>query len=356
MKYPALTVGVIALSLSSVAFGAGQKATDYHPVTADVARTQQDFAGDASEFRFIVVGDRTGQHRPGVFERAMDKVEQLRPDFVINIGDLIEGNTKDRAQLDKEWSEVNAAISKLTVPFFYVPGNHDLTNDVQLDEWHKRFGADYYSFIYKDVLFIVLNTEDPPQPQMARKQLFSQYGGAAMKAVIEAFQSDPLQAEELFASDPKLAELAAKIQASENVAFSTEQVKMVRDVLQKHKDVRWTFVLMHRPAWKVDSPAFQEIEEMLKGRQHTVLAGHYHKYEHETRKGADYIQLGTTGGVPGGAVDDPAAVDHVMWVSMSEGAPRISNLVLDGIFDKHGPKKSKDIDRQAKQGEYKRLE
>ncbi|WP_137752825.1 metallophosphoesterase [Sphingopyxis sp. L1A2A] len=338
MRYAALLLGgVLALSLSGVAIGAGQGAKDFRAGTPDVARTQKDFAGGADEFRFVVIGDRTGKHRPGVFEDAMDKVEALRPDFVINIGDLIEGNSEDRAQLGTEWDEVGAAIDRLSVPFFYVPGNHDLANEVQRIEWRKRLGADYYSFTYKRALFLILNTEDPPQPRIARMQLFQQYGGEAMKAVFEALQGDPAKAEALFASEPKLAELAGKIRGSEDVAVSADQVKMVREALARNPKARWTFVLMHRPAWKVDSPAFREIEGLLKGRPHSVLAGHYHKYAHETRGGHDYIQLGTTGGMPGGAIDDPAVVDHVMWISVAGGAPRVSNLKLEGFFGKQGP-------------------
>ncbi|RJF93102.1 metallophosphoesterase family protein [Sphingomonas cavernae] len=340
MKRACIALGVLALSLPGAA-SAGQGGRDYHAGMPDVARTQKDFAGGADEFRFVVIGDRTGKHRPGVFEHAMDKVERLRPDFVINIGDLIEGNTEDRQQLDTEWADVNAAINRLSVPFFYVPGNHDLTNEVQRTDWRKRLGGDYYSFTYKNALFLVLNTEDPPQPKIARMKLFQEYGGEAMKAVFTALQGDPAEAEALFAKDPRLAELAAKIRGSENVAFSADQVKMVREALAKNPKARWIFVLMHRPAWKIDSPAFREIEAMLKGRPHTVLAGHYHKYAYEARDGRDYIQLGTTGGVPGGAADDPSVVDHLMWVSMSKDAPRITNLRLDGFFDKQGPAKAK---------------
>lgn len=116
VRIPAIALGALALSLSGAAFGAGQGAKHYRPGAAEVARTQKDFGGGAGEFRFVVIGDRTGKHRPGVFEGAMEKVERLRPDFVINIGDLIEGNTEDLAQLDTEWKEVGAAIDRLSVP------------------------------------------------------------------------------------------------------------------------------------------------------------------------------------------------------------------------------------------------
>ncbi|MDP3676269.1 MAG: metallophosphoesterase [Novosphingobium sp.] len=304
---------------------------------ADVARTNRAFPGD-DDFAFVVLGDRTGRHRPGVFEAAIDRVEALHPDFVINIGDLIEGNTEDRALLSREWDEIEAFIGRLGIPFFHVPGNHDLTNPVQLTEWRERFGAPYYSFTYKDVLFLVLDTEDPPQAKIARTPLVREYGAEAMGKVMAALQ-DPDRLAALVAAEPRLAELARKIVASENVAFSAEQLAMVHRALADNPSPRWTFVLFHRPAWKVDSPAFREIEAMLAGRPYTVFAGHYHKYAYEGRAGRDYIQLGTTGGMPGGAVDDPNVVDHVMWVAMTGDAPRISNIRLDGLFGRRGPGK-----------------
>ncbi|QYU69848.1 metallophosphoesterase [Leptolyngbya sp. 15MV] len=301
----------------------------------DVPRTERSFPGEA-DFAFAVLGDRTGRARTGVFEEAVARVGQLRPDFVLSVGDLIEGNTEDRTQLDREWDEIEQAIGQLDVPFFYVPGNHDLTNQVQLAEWQRRFGATYYSFTYKDVLFLILNTEDPPQPKIARARLLREYGAEAMGKVMAALQRNPTQLDPDIASDPTLAALAQRIIASENVAISADQLAMVRRALAQNPSPRWTFVLLHRPAWKIGSPAFQEIETLLANRPHTVLAGHYHKYVHEQRKGRDYIQLGTTGGMPGAGSDDPAAVDHVMWIAMTGNEPRISNIRLDGLFDKRG--------------------
>jgi predicted MPP superfamily phosphohydrolase len=333
MKHRALLTGSLALLLC----GAGAPAGDYRPGAPDVARTTKAFAGEKDEFRFAVIGDRTGQHRAGVFEDALRKVNQLRPDFVINIGDLIEGNSEDLSQIDAEWKEVEDATADLDMPFFYVPGNHDLTNDVQLKEWRRRFGADYYSFIYKNALFLVLNTEDPPQPQIARSKLFREYGAEVMAKALKALQGDPEEAKALFTRDARVGELAAKLKASENVAFSARQVAMVRDALARHRNVRWTFLLMHRPAWKVESPAFREIEGMLRGRDYSVLAGHFHRYEHQLREGHDYVQLGVTGGMPGGQAGDPAVLDYIMWVSVAKAAPTITNIRLDGFFPKEGP-------------------
>jgi calcineurin-like phosphoesterase family protein len=332
VKLIRLALPVLALACSAAGVAAG----DYQPGAKDVARTARPFAG-ADSLRFVVIGDRTGQHRPGIFEKALAQVDRLHPDFVINIGDLIAGNTEDQTQIEAEWKEVNGAIDQLHTPFFYVPGNHDLTNDVQRQIWRAKLGADYYHFRYKGALFIILNTEDPPQPKIARKKLLEAYGVEAMGKVMGALQGDPAQAEALFAREAKLGELATKLRASESVAISTAQIEMVRKALADNPRPRWTFVLMHRPAWKVASPPFERIEAMLKGRPYTMLAGHFHKYAYERRKEQDYIQLGVTGGMPGAKAEDPAAQDHVMWVSLADGAPQISNIRLDGFFDKQGP-------------------
>jgi hypothetical protein len=49
------------------------------------------------EFSFVLLSDRTGMAQPGVFERAVAITNLLRPDFVVQIGDTIEGYTRDPA-------------------------------------------------------------------------------------------------------------------------------------------------------------------------------------------------------------------------------------------------------------------
>ncbi|MDA1076156.1 MAG: metallophosphoesterase, partial [Proteobacteria bacterium] len=111
------------------------------------------------DFRFVVVTDRTGAHRPGVFAGAMPKINLLEPAFVLSVGDLIEGYTDDQARLDAEWDEMEGFIGQLDTPFFYTAGNHDMSNAVMAETWRKRFGPSFYHFTYKGVLFLVLNSE-----------------------------------------------------------------------------------------------------------------------------------------------------------------------------------------------------
>ena len=57
------------------------------------------------------------------------------------------------------------------MPFFYVPGNHDIGNAMMEREWKKRFGAAYYHFVYKNALFITINTEDGGRSGISDEQV-----------------------------------------------------------------------------------------------------------------------------------------------------------------------------------------
>ena len=69
-------------------------------------------------------------------------------------------------------SFADAIVKKLEMPFFYVAGNHDMSNAVMAEEWKERFGPSYYHFRYRDVLFLVLNTEEPPVPKDPESDAF----------------------------------------------------------------------------------------------------------------------------------------------------------------------------------------
>ena len=249
-------------------------------------------ANDAAEdFHFVIVSDRTGGERPGVFESALPKADLLEPAFVVSVGDLIEGYTEDQAQIDAEWDEFEGFVRQLTVPFFYVAGNHDMDNAVMAETWRQRFGPSYYHFVYKDVLFLVLNSE-----------LFG------------------------MVSKPDTPVPGPWTQA--------EQLAFVERTLERYPDARWTIVLVHQPLWDYASGPrgdWPEVERMLGARDYTVFAGHFHRYVKLVRNDRRYITLSTTGG--GSSLRGTAygEFDHVAWVTMTASGPRIANLLLDGI-------------------------
>src|SRR5476649_2583480 len=72
---------------------------------------------EPEDFQFAIVSDRTGGHRANIFSQAIEKLNLLQPQFVVSVGDLIEGGNKVE-QLTKEWLEFDGFTNRLTMPFF----------------------------------------------------------------------------------------------------------------------------------------------------------------------------------------------------------------------------------------------
>ena len=243
--------------------------------------THLDFYDDPDHFQFLIVTDRTGGARAGVFPEALRKANLLRPSFVMSVGDLIQGYTEDEAQVEKEWDQMLKMLGGLDMPFFLLPGNHDITNPMMARVWKKRFGSSYYHFLYRDVLFLCLNTED-----------------------------------------------------GEPSRLSQEQIDYFQGVLANHSNVRWTVVLMHKPLWEhEDHEGWSGFEPLLQGRPHTVFAGHFHRYMKRIRQNQSYITLATTGGGSRLRGEDYGEFDHVAWVTMTDDGPVLANLMVDGVWD-----------------------
>jgi 3',5'-cyclic AMP phosphodiesterase CpdA len=283
-------------------------------------------AAVSSDSMFALMSDRTGLARPGVFERAIEVVNWLRPDFVIQIGDTIEGYTSDPAILDAQWKEFDGMLRALEPPLFRVVGNHDVSNEVMREEWLRRHGLLYYHFRFADVLFLVLDTSDPPQAD----------GEVAGDLTLERLAELHAMRDE----DPEAVrrefEALADWESTMPADISDEQVGYFEKVLADHPDVRWTFVCMHIPAWQGDGhPALDRLYAALGERAYTMFAGHIHNYQRRILRNHDHIRLGPTGGawVIGG---DQGNFDHVTLVRMTPSGPRIANLVLDGVLGADG--------------------
>ena len=242
--------------------------------------TNLDFYNDPDNFQFAIVTDRTGGNRPGFFKDAVKKINTLYPEFVLTVGDMIEGYSRDTIDLENQWNEMNQTIESLKMPFFYLPGNHDITNKVMAKDWEERYGRRYYYFEYKNTLFIILDIND-----------------------------------------------------DEDYAIGREQTDFVLETLKENTDVRWTFILAHQPIWTYNTVGrFGEIEDALSDRDYSVMAGHVHNYNHEKRKGQNYYTLGTTGGSSRLRGNYFGEFDHITWVTMTSEGPSMTNLKLDGIL------------------------
>lgn len=282
--------------------------------------THADFDSDKGKFTFAIFSDLTGGEREGVFSVAMEQIRLLRPEFVMNVGDLIEGGTEDRAQLNHEWDSFDSRSARAIGPVFYAGGNHDLINPVQWDVWEERYGPRYYHFRYKDTLFLVLDTEDNPAER--QQEIYEARAVAFERAMSEGWD---------IWSDTEYAQM----QETHTGTVSKKQSAYFREVIAKHNDVQWTFIFMHKPAWlKDDEQNFLSIEEALANRDYTVFNGHNHDYVYRHRNNRDYIQLATTGGVQ--LAGKSKAIDHITLVTVSESGVDIANVEVGGIFDKTG--------------------
>ena len=206
----------------------------------------------------------------------------------MSVGDLVEGYTDNEAECAAMYDEFSGEIAALNAPFFGTVGNHDDEESVMRAYVQRRYGPLYYSFVYNNVLFVVLDTQDGP------------------------------------AASPFLA------------GFSEKQVEFAAKALADNVGVRWTFVFMHQPFFAgreyKDVAGWDKIEAALAGRPHTVFAGHWHEYAKHMVNGSAYYRLATTGGATQLSGAEKGEFDEVVWVTMTKDGPVIANLDLKGIY------------------------
>lgn len=125
-----LTIFYLVTGCSSVAEKEPQFSYDKNEFAQARPWTAKAFQNDPMQFQFAVIGDRTGgADAHGVFSRAIDQLNLLRPEFVINVGDSVEGYSDDKGELNDQWDEFDSMIEKLQMPFFRTVGNHDMSNE-----------------------------------------------------------------------------------------------------------------------------------------------------------------------------------------------------------------------------------
>lgn len=235
------------------------------------------------DFSFAILPDRTIRPRVGTFSSLLQKVDAMRPDFIMSVGNLVEGNTKSVSEYKRQWKELDSVIALAKAPFFKVGGSHDIQadNSVMRDEWINQYGATYYHFQYNQVLFLCLDTED---------------GGSG--------------------------------------SISKTQLDYFTQVLKKNKKVKQAFVFMNKPLWTTDkSRNFRQLEHLLQNLNYSVFAGNLHRYAHSRRFGHDYYSLATAGGFSKLRGKEVGEIDHFIWVSFQNNQVTITNISSDGFVE-----------------------
>lgn len=205
-------------------------------------------AGDS--FSFAILGDKTsgGEGKWPLFDQAVESINLLSPDFVITTGDQIPGHMEERKLWDREWAEYMEHAGRLKPPLILIPGNHDIANTACHRFWLEDFGAAYFSFMHKNCLFLVLNTEE------------------------ERFDGRGPVWENM-------------------MAFAEE-------ALRRHNEAPYTFLFFHKPMWA--DPRFvtewKRLETALGDRRYTAVAGHEHYLCTSYSKGNPLVVMNATGG------------------------------------------------------------
>ena len=112
-------------------------------------------------FTFVQVCDPQLGWRAGYendvnsLKQAVSHINALKPDLVVICGDMVD-NFNDNSVAD--FKEI---ISGLTVPCYWVPGNHDVGESgsvSRLTRYRQALGDDYFSFEHKGCTFVNANT------------------------------------------------------------------------------------------------------------------------------------------------------------------------------------------------------
>jgi len=198
-----------------------------------------------NDFRFSILGDRTGGPTPEVYGRVWREVDLMHPDFVINVGDTIQGGGDDVAP--GQWAELRPLWERYNhYPLYFTPGNHDVFSDTSRALYEQQSGRkSYYSFNYQDAHFTVLDN-------------------------------------------------------SRTTELSEEQLQFLEKDLEAHPNQRPKFIFFHKPFWivplRMGSGEFRLHQLAVKHGVEHIISGHGHQFVRMTRDGVTYMEVGSSGG------------------------------------------------------------
>jgi predicted phosphodiesterase len=198
-----------------------------------------------SAFHFILLGDRTGEAQPGVWEDVWKAAAATKPAFVLGEGDTIQGD--DDSTADAEWREAKRILAPYAqIPLYLAPGNHDIWSPASEKLFEKYTGhPPHYSFDYGPAHFTVLDNS----------------------------RSDELSADEM--------------------AFLASDLEM-------HKAQPLKFIVSHRPSWLIPAamanPNFELHQLARKYGVQYVIAGHVHQLLRASLDGILYFCAPSAGG------------------------------------------------------------
>lgn len=201
-------------------------------------------AAAQDRFTFAILGDRTGEPQPGVYEELLKNAAAEHPAFIITTGDSIQG--LDDAKTEAQWAEISRIWRQIRpIPLKSTPGNHDIWSPASEKLYLRYAGPLRYSFDHLQAHFTILDNS----------------------------RSDQLSAEDL---------------------------AYLESDLKAHAAAPVKFVFCHRPSWIVNAalgnPDFP-LHKLAKqyGVQY-VVSGHIHQMLRLNLEGVTYISMPSSGG------------------------------------------------------------
>jgi len=202
-------------------------------------------APQAEGFRFAILGDRTGDVQPGVYEEVWKETAAEDPAFVVTVGDTIEG--MHDAGAEREWEEVERILKPYRgFPLYLAPGNHDI--------WSK-----------------------------ASERLFQQHAGHPPHY---SFDHGPLH--------------VTILDNSRSDDLAPEELAFLEEDLKEHESQPAKMIVSHRPSWlwnvALRDTSFPMHRIARRYGVQYVIAGHVHKLARFSLEGIEYISMPSAGG------------------------------------------------------------
>ena len=201
-------------------------------------------AAAENSFRFSIVGDRTGKGDQAIYAQTWAEVDRLRPDFVINVGDTIQGTEDSTAEA--EWKQIRAFLAQYQrCPLYLIAGNHDVWSDFSEKLFEQATGhPPTYSFDYQNAHFVVLDN-------------------------------------------------------SRRAELSPDQLRFLEADLKKNRAREPKFVFFHQPFWLVPVRLGNHAFDLHRLAQEYgvdyVVSGHGHQFVRLELDGVVYTEVGSSG-------------------------------------------------------------